>query len=635
MRKSEERLRAIVEHTPSVAIQWYDAAGRIVFCNQASLDLYGWTAGSVIGKTLDELGTLAPDEAARFAAMRARAESGETLPASELRFHRPDGTFGVVLSTVFQIPLNTNETCIVCMDLDVTEQRRTQERLREGERLRAAIYTSLLDPLFSVVAEPGGDFRFVSVNAAFTQLLGFGEDRIVGRTLAEIIPEPQHAFVVGKYREAIEKRRAVRWEEITPYRTGPRTNWISVSPMFDEAGACTLVVSIHDITDLRVAEEKRRALETQLQQSQRLQSLGTLASGIAHDFNNILAAISSNATLAIEGELPPSEVHECVVDIQSATRRATKLVRQILQFARREDTRRELADMRPSIEEAIAIARTSSSRVYIDTRFPETPAETMIDTTQLEQVVVNLVTNAAHAKPQRVVVSLEPYQHTGAIPLNIPDGNYYRLTVSDNGCGMDEATLARIFDPFFTTKAASEGTGLGLSIVHEIVRGHGGTITVRSRLGEGTTFDVYFPRTTDGTNLLTNGKPGQGEHVMLVDDEEAIVFLGTRILTKLGYRVTGHANPNRALEEFRSNPQGFDAVISDLAMPGMSGIAFLHDVRGLRPDIPVVLTSGHALPEDLEAAREEGLGDVIPKPHTVEEFAWAVSRRLQETQRAR
>ena len=506
LRESEERLRAVIEHVPNVAIQWYDDDGRITFCNETSLRLYGWDASTVIGKTLREIDFFSQAEDERFTRARVLAASGARVPLQEFAFRRTDGTIGVVLSTLFRISFGPSKTCVVCMDVDITE--------------------------------------------------------------------------------------------------------------------------------LRKAEADRRALEVQLQQNQRLQSLGTLASGIAHDFNNVLAAISVNATLALEPNLPPGEVTECIHHIQAATVRATKLVRQILQFARKQDARKDLGDMRPAIEEALAlVGRAIPTTVHVRRHLPAEPMETMFDATQLHQIVVNLVTNAAHAKATSVDVSLTPYTHTGRPMLDLPEGRYLRLTIADTGSGMDEATVARIFDPFFTTKSASEGTGLGLSIVHEIVRGHGGAITVRSELGKGTTFDLYFPSVA-GEKMPA--QPGHGERILLVDDEDSMVFLGTRILNKLGYQVIGRSNPNRALEEFRTDPHAFDAVISDLAMPGMSGITFLDEIRRLRSDIPVILTSGHARPEDMEAARAHNFGELIPKPHTTDEFAWAVSRRLQQqTQQAR
>ena len=628
LRKSEERLRAVIDHTPNVAVQWYDDNGRMTFCNRASLELFGWNANTVIGKTLREIRFFTADEEEKFAKSRAMAIAGTPLPPIEFVYRRPDGSQGSLLSTVFAIPLDKEEFGIVCMDVDLTEHRRMQEALRSNEAMHASIYARVVDPIFYVAVEGSDRYRFLSVNPAFLRAAGITEGDVVGRDLSEVVPEPGYTLLVARYREAVRSRREVRWEELTPFRTGVRNSMISIAPIFEADGSCTIVGTIRDITDLRQAEAERRTIEIQLQQSQRLQSLGTLASGIAHDFNNVLAAISSNAGLALEPGLPASEVRECITDIQHATLRATKLVRQILAFARKQEVRKELGDVRPVVEEAIALVRRAvAANTQLTTHLPPTALETMFDPTQLHQVIVNLLTNAVHAKASSIEVRVEAYDHTGRPPLELPEGPYIRLSVSDSGVGMDEATLTRIFDPFFTTKGANEGTGLGLSIVHEIVRGHGGAITVRSELGKGATFGVYLPHVT-GVRVAATG--GHGERILLVDDEEAIAFLGKRHLTKLGYRVTAHASPYRALDELRSHPESFDAVISDLSMPGMSGIAFLDEVRRIRPDIAVILTTGFARPEDMELARAHGLGELIPKPHTIDEFAWAVSRRLQE-----
>lgn len=249
------------------------------------------------------------------------------------------------------------------------------------------------------------------------------------------------------------------------------------------------------------AEAERRELEAQLQRNQRLQSLGTLAAGIAHDFNNILTAIGANAEFAREAGAAPEDVSEALAEIQQATRRATTLVRQILAFGNEQPARKETLDIRKVIGEVLDLLRSSlPPQVEIATDFGSAPLLTQIDPTQLHQVVLNLVTNAVHALGERGTVDVvaQPYLHrSGAGGLELADGKYARLSVTDSGRGMDEATLAQAFDPFFTTKPTGEGTGLGLSIVHGIMRGHGGAIRVRSELGAGTSFDLYFPVVED------------------------------------------------------------------------------------------------------------------------------------------
>jgi nitrogen-specific signal transduction histidine kinase/CheY-like chemotaxis protein len=411
---------------------------------------------------------------------------------------------------------------------------------------------------------------------------------------------------------------------VTPFPLGVRHGEVTIMPIFSGDRCTMLIGSAHDITRIREAEAERRAIEVQLQQSQRLQSLGTLASGIAHDFNNILAAIASNTELALENLYTQESLRE----IQHATARAATLVRRILAFGRKAEPQRERLDLAVVVDEALGLLRaTLPSSIELVRRFAP-GLSVLADRTQVHQVVMNLVTNAVHAMRGhgKVTITIELVNQAPSLA----PGSYLRLAIADTGHGMDEATLARAFDPFFTTKPAGEGSGLGLSIVHGIMRSHDGAATIESEVGVGTTVSLYFPV---AVGSLTGPRPGRGEHVMFVDDEDAIVFLGTRILTGLGYRVTGHTNPGAALEAFRAAPDSFDVVISDVLMPGMSGVTLLAEIRQIRRDIPVILTSGRIRPEDIEVARRYELDDPIPKPHTIEEFAWAVSRGLESRRR--
>jgi CheY-like chemotaxis protein len=295
--------------------------------------------------------------------------------------------------------------------------------------------------------------------------------------------------------------------------------------------------------------------------------------------------------------------------------------------------------LRTVVEEALKLLRsTLPAMVEIDTRFDPAAPEVLADATQVYQVVMNLGTNAAHAMGQaggRLTVRVDPVTvEPGAagVPPELPPGRYVVLSVSDTGCGMDAATRERIFEPFFTTKPVGEGTGLGLSVVHGIVKGHEGAIAVESRSGAGTTFRLYFPA-ADRRALVRAAPPaadvhGQGEHVLYVDDEEALVYMTTRILERAGYRVTGSSDARRAVETFRAAPGAFDAVVTDLAMPGVSGIALAEEMRAARPDVPLVFTSGYVRPEDVERLRAFPRSAVVLKPDLVRDLAPALHRLL-------
>lgn len=641
LRQSEARLRAVIENTPDVAVQWYDAEGRVLFCNRTSERLFGWEAGAALGKTLFELKFFDTFEEERFAAIRRAAARGEKSEPIEFRYRRPDGTPGLLLSTVFPIPFDATSSCYVCMDIEQTDRRRMEEAIRAAEALRAQIYTLVDDVIFYVAVEGERQYRFRSVNRAFLEATGLGEEQVVGKRIDEVIPQPSLAIVLDKYDEAVRTRHRVTWGEVTRYPAGTRSGEVSVSPVFDPRGVAThLVGTVHDVTARREAEVERRRLEAQLQQGQRLQSLGTLAAGIAHDFNNILAIMQANADVGLMNLDDEAACRESFETVQEACRRGAELVRRMLTFGREHKPRREPIDVRRTVDEVLELVRTAIP-ARIEVKRPEGSVQVIsADPVQIHQAITNLLTNAAHAIGDRqgtIAVGLERRSFDVSSPLPSPDlraGEYVCLTVRDDGSGMDDATLLRIFDPFFTTKTQSKGTGLGLSTVHGIVKAHDGAITVESTPEVGTTFSLYFPIAPPAAPPEAPSAPStEPARILYVDDEDALVFLAKRALGRLGHVVTGYSDPALALRDFRSRPDDFDVVVADISMHGMSGIELAEAVRAVRADIVVVLVTGYVRSEDCEAADRLGIRHVIPKPLSVEDLARTLASLLP--QRAR
>lgn len=639
LRQSEQRLRAVVEHTPDVAIQWYDESGRVLFCNHASERLFGWKAGEAVGKTLLELGFFDAREEALFEGHRKAAARGDKVQPTEFHYRRADGTNGYLLSTVFQIPFTRTESCYVCMDIDVTERRRMEESIRASETLRALIYSSVEDMIFYLKVEGEGLYRFISVNPAFLSTTGLAEKDVVGKLVAEVIPAPSLSLVLEKYEEALRTRRRVTWDEMTRYPTGLKQGEVTVCPISDADGQAThLVGTVHDVTARREAEEERRRLERQLQQSERLRSLGTFAGGIAHDFNNILTAVHANAELALFDLAEDHVGRRRILELQRASQRASELVRRILTFSKDPSPRREMIDLRATIDEVLELEKaTLPKNVELKRQYDENIPQVAADPVQTHQVMMNLVTNAGHAlrnKGGLIEIRLRHCKFANDEALPTPDlhaGEYVRLTVRDDGCGMDTATMQRVFDPFFSTKAEGEGTGLGLSTVHGILMAHGGAVTVESELGSGTTFSLYFPVSARTTLTARAEKdPGpKGEHVLYVDDEEALVFLAKRSLGRLGYRVTGHTDAAQALQDFRERPTEFDVVVTDISMPGLSGAKLAEAIRALRPDIPIVMLTGLVRSDDCIAAERLGIRHLAVKPLSAEDLAKTLSSLLR------
>jgi PAS domain S-box-containing protein len=405
----------------------------------------------------------------------------------------------------------------------------------------------------------------------------------------------------------------------------------------DEKGKTKRVVGVYlDITERKRAEEARL-------NSQKMEALGTLAGGIAHDFNNILLAITGNAKLAstdLQTTLPPDHsVQRNLQEIEKAGTRAAELVKRILTFSRQQDASREVVSLQPLIEDALRLLRpTLRAAIEFHTSLNSNVAPVVSAPIQIQQVVMNLVTNAAHAigdNPGAIEIGLcdvEFQDSTALATASLPAGRYVCLAIGDSGGGIDEAVIGRIFEPFFTTKKVGQGTGLGLAVVHGIVRTHGGAIGVETQSGRGTTIRVYFPASSGEVKKVEakalESPTASGEHVMYVDDEEALVFLTARVLERLGYRVTGIVDPEQALRELRAHPRGFDVVVTDLSMRGMNGFELTRELHKIRPDLPVLLTSGYLRSEDRELAAKLGIRELILKPNTVEELGLAIDRTL-------
>lgn len=391
---------------------------------------------------------------------------------------------------------------------------------------------------------------------------------------------------------------------------------------------------------------ERMALEARLIQAQKMEAIGLLSGGIAHDFNNMLGAILGNAQLAqmdVPADHPAAESLEAILQ---ATRRAKAVVRQILDFARQEARELRHIPLGPVVDESVRLLRvTLPSEVDVvflgEADLPCVAA----DASQIQQAVLNLGTNAWHAledRPGRIEVSLSRVEMDEATASLHPDlrmSVYVRLRVQDTGAGMSQETLEKIFMPFFTTKAPGTGTGLGLSVVHGIVKAHGGAVLVSSTPGAGSIFDLYFPVATEPVRDVASQPraetpTGRNERILLVDDKELIVRACSRALGRLGYQVTSFTDGPTAMAEIHSRCNEFDLVLTDLSMPGISGLEIARFVLQLRPDLPVVLSSGMVPEEMQQELAAAGVRDVLRKPFTFEELgetvARALSRRLHE-----
>jgi PAS domain S-box-containing protein len=394
------------------------------------------------------------------------------------------------------------------------------------------------------------------------------------------------------------------------------------SYLVDIGGTPYLLATVRDLTESRRAEEEKRKLEAQLRHLERMQTVGTLAGGIAHDFNNILSPILGYAEMAAQ-ELKSGAPRDHLEHVIRAAYRARDLIQQILIFSRQTEMDYRPLQLQPLVKEVMKLLRASlPATIEIECQFDDDGEVVYADASQIHQVVMNLCTNAAYAMREkggtlRVSLAAVEVDPAAAAALHkLRAGRHVRLCVSDTGRGIEPAVLEHIFEPFFTTKPAGEGTGLGLALVHGIVIAHGGAIAVDSTPGMGTTFSIYFPvgRVAPQTEPVLETSLPCAESVLLVDDDPEIALLVEQMLSRLGCRVTVKTNSRDALEVFRSAPEEYDIVITDLAMPRMTGVQLSLEIKGIRPDIPVVLMTGFSDQITAENCRQWGLDGFVLKP---------------------
>jgi signal transduction histidine kinase/CheY-like chemotaxis protein len=390
-------------------------------------------------------------------------------------------------------------------------------------------------------------------------------------------------------------------------------------------------------------EHEREVLQARLNQTQRLEAIGTLASGVAHEFNSILGAMLGYCEMALAILIRDSRARRYIEEIMRAGARAHAVTDQILAFGRRREPQHRALRAEPVVAEAVKLLRASfPATLSVKTRLRAADAAIMGDATELQQIVMNLGNNAAQAMDKHGMIEIdldtpEPQQALALSHGTSAPGRYVRLTVTDSGKGMDTATMERIFEPFFTTKPVGQGTGLGLSTVHGIVAAHGGALDVKSTPREGTTFEVWFPRiesvaVPEPVAQEETAEPavrhGNGETILVVDDDTPLVRLAEDMLAALGYEPVGFDRSPAALGAFRTDPRRFDLVLTDEVMPDMTGIELSGRLHGIRPDVPVVLMTGYGRaprPRQLQAA---GISEVIRKPLLSAAIAQCLARHL-------
>jgi PAS domain S-box-containing protein len=471
-------------------------------------------------------------------------------------------------------------------------------------------------------------------NPAFEKISGYTEKEIIGRNI-KILRSDHHpeSFYKSMWMRMVSGKV---WSGriSTQRKDGTICELeVTISPVRDSQNDIISYVSVNrDVT-------REIQMEKELQQAQKMEAIGTLAGGIAHDFNNILSAIIGYTELALLDLPSENTARSQIEEVLTAGNRAKALVEQILTFSRQHDQKMEPLRIAPIVKEALKLLRASlPATIEILTKVEPETEMVIADPTQIHQVVMNLSTNAAHAMGKKSgtlevsLVNTEIDSQTAAENPNLNQGPYLRLTVKDNGPGIDQALLPRIFEPFFTTKGPGEGTGMGLAVAHGIVKRHKGIIKVESEPDVGTAFHIFLPIAqgiSKPVEKSTNQQVSLGSgHILLVDDEKAIVDMGQQILERLGYGVTAKTSSLEALETFKAKPDNFDLVITDQTMPKMTGVELAEAFMRIRPDIPMILCSGYNRTITPEEAKNFGIREYVLKPFSMKTIAETIQKVL-------
>ena len=681
LRESEARFRNLIEGSLQGIMIHRD--GLPLFVNQAFADFLGYAHPQDIVSALGTADLIAPHERARLRQLREDRLAGKAVPVHyEYQGLRKDGTLGWLESRVRVIPWDgvpAFQSTVVDINERKQAEREISIRIRQqaivAELGQHALQEQDLAVLMDNIVVPLAQ----TLDVAYCQLLELLPD---GKALRLRAGVGWHDGLIGtatvgaglgvQAGYTLQSNDPVIVEDLrteTRFRGAPLlldhdvVSGMSVviqgqDKPFGVLGVYTTTCrrfTPDDIHFLRAiayllgaaivrkqVEEDHKRLEAQLRQAQKMEAIGTLAGGIAHEFNNILGAILGFTDLT-QYEVPQgSPAWSNLQEVLKAGRRAKDLVQQILAFSRQSEQEQEPLSVSLVVQDILALLRASlPSTIEIRHHLTEEGGTVRANRTQLYQVVMNLCANAEQAMRETggvLELGADQIEVDAAFAAQHPDlqpGPHVRLRIHDTGPGMTPDVVERIFEPFFTTKDVGEGTGMGLAIVHGIVTSHGGAITVDSTPGEGTTFAVYLPRSTDAAVTDALDHPAedlpQGHgRLLFVDDEEMLVRMGQSMFTRLGYEVVACTSSVEALDAFRAEPAQFDLVITDQTMPRMTGEELAWELRHLRPDIPIVLCTGYSHLMNAEKARDLGIDAFCMKPLVARDLAVTVQRVLQQ-----
>ena len=628
LRDSEERYRLLVENQTDMIVK-FDADGQLTFVSQSYCKAFGKSEDELLGKEFIPL---------------IHEEDKEVVEKALNKVHRPPYIAHVEQRAMtkdgwrWQAWLNTavlnekNEVeATVAVGRDINNQKQAEKTLVESEKKHREMIANISDVIG--ILDIDGTIKYKSPNVK--KWFGWRPEDLVGTDGWETVHPDDLDRVQTEFFTLLKKENSTTTVEYRYKCEDGSYKMIELTAvnLVKDSIVSGILMNYHDITERKRAEEEKKKLQTQLQQAQKIEAIGTLAGGIAHDFNNLLMAIQGRTSIMLMKKDSSHPDIRHLKGIEDNVESAADLTRQLLGFARGGKYEVKPTDLNEVVNKQNRMFGRTKKEITIRGKYEENLWPVEADRGQIEQVLLNLYVNAWQAMPGGGDLYLETenltLDQTDVKPFSIEPGRYVKISVTDTGVGMDKATREKIFEPFFTTKEMGRGTGLGLASAYGIIKNHGGFINVYSEKGHGTTFNVYLPASEK--KIIEEKKPAGDtlrgtETVLFVDDEDMIIEVAEELFEELGYKVLTTGSGREAIETYEKNKERIDMVLLDMVMPDMSGGETYDKLKEINPDVKVLLASGYSMNGTATEIMDRGCNGFIQKPFKMKEL----SQKLRE-----
>ena len=616
----EEKYQGIFNESVA-AIYVFDPDKNFIDSNQAGLDLLGYSREALLKMSIPDV------DADHGAVVPAHNQllSGGRIVNFEHRLIHKDGHIITVLNN--SRPLTDSQGEVIGMQstlIDISERKKVELALNGVMASQVAILTALPDLMFELDEEG----KYLQIWAHKPDELAASKSNLLGRTIFDILPAEAAEIVMAAIREAAEKGSSQGQIITISTAAGQLCFELSTSQIEGASSPKRFIMLSRNVTSRMQADAEQARLQRELEQAHKMESLGQLTGGIAHDFNNLLNIISGFTELLLNNNTikEDSKLSNYFKHLKNATQRATSLVSQMLSFSRMEQTDVIAMEIAAVLQEEIEMLRaTLPSTIELEVEIEDKLPAVLMNPTQLQQVLMNLCVNARDAMDGEGKLGIRlgwarGLDHESSVSHKPIQGDWIELTVTDTGSGIEKEIIEEIFMPFFTTKEVGKGTGMGLSVVYGIMENNGGHILIESEPGTGTSMRLLFPPILEEVSSIVDTgsdtsdvSAANSENILIVDDEESNVLLMNEMLNSFGYQSTITTDSTEALTMFKENPDKFSMLITDQTMPKMTGLQLIEKIQQIKPDLPVILSSGFS---DKIAAEETENNNIhyIKKP---------------------